>query len=225
LAWVRRAAYHDAEAELIAACAAMAASPRHESVRLRASIDQQEEHVMSTLSGLGRNWWVVVVYGVIAILFGLYALIAPGASILALTWAFGVMALAEGVISVLALFDRSVDISRGWLVLYAIASIVFGLAAIAQPLAVAGAMLLLLAAWLIVGGIYRIVFAIRVRKLIENEWLLILSGALAVLLGVFFAAYPVAGLLAVVFWVGAGALVYGVLQVAVGFRLRKLASA
>src|SRR5580765_9091073 len=103
----------------------MAASPRHESVRLRASIDQQEEHVMSTLSGLGRNWWVVVVYGVIAILFGLYALIAPGASILALTWAFGVMALAEGVISVLALFDRSVDISRGWLVLYAIASIVF----------------------------------------------------------------------------------------------------
>jgi len=86
-------------------------------------------------------------------------------------------------------------------------------------------MLLLLAAWLIVGGIYRIVFAIRVRKLIENEWLLILSGALAVLLGVFFAAYPVAGLLAVVFWVGAGALVYGVLQVAVGFRLRKLASA
>ena len=180
---------------------------------------------MSTLSGLGRNWWVVVVYGVIAILFGLYALIAPGASILALTWAFGVMALAEGVISVLALFDRSVDISRGWLVLYAIASIVFGLAAIAQPLAVAGAMLLLLAAWLIVGGIYRIVFAIRVRKLIENEWLLILSGALAVLLGVFFAAYPVAGLLAVVFWVGAGALVYGVLQVAVGFRLRKLASA
>lgn len=176
------------------------------------------------LASLARNWWVVVVYGVIAILFGVYTLIAPGASIVALTWAFGVMALAEGLISVFALFDQRVDISRGWLVLYAMASIVFGLAAIFQPLAVAGALLLLLAAWLIVGGVYRIVFAIRVRKLIENEWLLILSGTLAVVLGVFFAAYPIAGLLAVVVWIGAGALVYGVLQVAVGWRLRKLAA-
>lgn len=175
------------------------------------------------VAALARNWWVILVYGIVAVLFGLYSIVWPGASVIALTWAFGVMALAEGVISVFALFDRSVNIPRGWLVLYALASIGFGVLAIAQPLAAAGALLLLLAAWLIVSGVYRIVFAIRVRRFVSNEWLLILSGALAVLLGVLFAAYPAAGLLTLALWIGVGALLYGVLQVMAGLRLRKLA--
>ena len=178
----------------------------------------------SLLAGLARGWWLVVTYGAIAILFGLYSLIWPEASIVALAWAFGVMALAEGAISLFALFDGHTHVSRAWLVLYAVASIVFGLLAIAQPLTVAGVLILLLAAWLIVAGIYRIVFAIRVRKLIPNEWLLILSGVLSVLLGVLFAVYPLAGLITVALWIGAGALIYGVLQVLVGLRLRKMAA-
>lgn len=177
----------------------------------------------SLVADLARNWWVILIYGVVAILFGLYSMVWPGASIIALTWAFGIMALAEGLISVFALFNRGVNISRGWLALYAFASIAFGLLAVMQPLAVAGTLLLLLAAWLIVSGIYRIVFAIRVRKLIANEWLLILSGAIAVLLGLLFAAYPAAGLLTLALWIGIGALIYGVLQVVAGLRLRKFA--
>lgn len=179
----------------------------------------------SLLAGLARGWWLVVTYGVIAILFGLYSLVWPEASIVALAWTFGVMALAEGVISLFAMFDGNAHVSRAWLMLYTVASIAFGLLAIAQPLTVAGVLILLLAAWLIVAGIYRIVFAIRVRKLIPNEWLLILSGVLSVLLGVLFAVYPVVGLIAVALWIGAGALIYGVLQVLVGLRLRKLAKA
>ncbi len=175
------------------------------------------------VAALARNWWVILVYGVVAIAFGLYSIVWPGASVVALTWAFGVMALAEGVISVFALFDRNMNIPRGWLALYALASIAFGVLAITQPLAAAGALLLLLAAWLIVSGLYRIVFAVRVRRFIANEWLLILSGAVAVLLGVLFAAYPAAGLLTMALWIGVGALLYGVLQVMAALRLRKLA--
>ncbi|WP_300617914.1 HdeD family acid-resistance protein [Dokdonella sp.] len=176
----------------------------------------------SFLSHVARSWWVLALYGAVAILFGIYLLAWPGASVVALTWAYGVVALAEGVLSLAALFDKSVQISRAWLVLYALASILFGVLAIAQPLQMAGVMLLLLAAWLIVGGVFRIVFAIRVRKAISNEWLLILSGVLAILLGVLFAMYPAAGLLTVVLWIGAGALIYGVLQVVAAFRLRSL---
>lgn len=176
----------------------------------------------SFLSHVARSWWVVALYGVVAILFGLYLLLWPGASIVALTWAYGVVALAEGVLSLAALFDKSVQISRAWLVLYALASILFGVLAVAQPLEMAGVMLLLLAAWLVVGGVFRILFAIRVRKAISNEWLLVLSGVLAILLGVLFAMYPAAGLLTVVLWIGAGALIYGVLQVVAAFRLRSL---
>lgn len=171
--------------------------------------------------GISRTGWLLVIYGVISILFGISALLWPGSTAIALAWAFGVMALAEGIISVFALFNRHVAVSRGWLALYAIASIVFGLLAIWHPLAVVNVLLIFLSAWLIVAGIYRIVFAIRVRKEIKGEWLIALSGVLAVVLGVLFAAYPAAGLLTVTIWIGVAALVYGVLQVAAGLRVHR----
>ncbi|MET3653246.1 HdeD family acid-resistance protein [Dyella japonica] len=171
--------------------------------------------------GVSRTGWLLVFYGVISILFGISALLWPGSTVIALAWAFGVMALAEGIISLFALFNRHVAVSRGWLVLYALASIVFGLLAIWHPLAVVNVLILFLAAWLIVAGIYRIVFAIRVRKEIEGEWMIALSGVLAVVLGVLFAAYPAAGLLTVAIWIGAAALVYGVLQVIAGVRMHR----
>lgn len=171
--------------------------------------------------GVGRTGWLLVIYGVISTLFGLSALIWPESTVVALAWAFGIMALAEGVASVFALFHRQVAISRGWLVLYALASIVFGLLAIMHPLAVVNVLLLFLAAWLIVAGVYRIIFAIRVRKEIRGEWLVALSGVLAILLGVMFFAYPVAGLLTVAIWIGVAALVYGVVQIIAGVRMHR----
>lgn len=171
--------------------------------------------------GVSRSGWLLVIYGVISIVFGISALLWPGGTVIALAWAFGVMALAEGIISLIALFNRHVALSRGWLAVYALASIVFGLLAIWHPLAVVNVLLMFLAAWLIVAGIYRIVFAIRVRKEISGEWMIALSGVLAVLLGVLFAAYPVAGLLTVAIWIGAAALVYGVLQVVAGLRVHR----
>jgi uncharacterized membrane protein HdeD (DUF308 family) len=171
--------------------------------------------------GVSRTGWLLVIYGVISILFGISALMWPGSTVVAVAWAFGVMAVAEGVISVFALFQRHVAVSRGWLVLYALASIVFGVLAIMHPVAVLNVLLIFLAAWLIVAGIYRIVFAIRVRKEITGEWMIALSGVLAIFLGALFAAYPAAGLLTVAIWIGAAALVYGVLQVVAGVRMHR----
>ncbi|AIF46057.1 HdeD family acid-resistance protein [Dyella japonica] len=178
---------------------------------------------MSTLlqRSVSRSGWLLVIYGVISILFGISAILWPGSTAIALAWAFGVMALAEGITSVFALFNRHVAMSRGWLALYALASIVFGLMAIWHPLAVVNVLLIFLAAWLIVAGVYRIVFAIRVRKEIEGEWMIALSGVLAIVLGALLAAYPVAGVLTVTLWIGAAALVYGVLQVVAGVRVHR----
>jgi uncharacterized membrane protein HdeD (DUF308 family) len=106
--------------------------------------------------------------------------------------------------------------------LYAVASIAFGCLAVLNPLAVAGVMMMFLAAWLIVAGIFRIVFAIRVRRQIANEWLLALSGALAIVLGVLLIAYPGAGLVTVALWIGVAAMVYGVLQILTGWRMRRV---
>ncbi len=172
--------------------------------------------------GVGRTGWVLIIYGVISILFGLSALVWPGTTVVALAWAFGVMSLAEGIVSGFALFNRDVAISKGWLALYAVASVVFGLLAIWHPLAVVSVLLVFLAAWLIVAGIYRIVFAIRVRKEIEGEWMIALSGVLAIVLGGLFVAYPAAGLLTIAIWIGAAALIYGVLQLVAGVKLHRM---
>jgi uncharacterized membrane protein HdeD (DUF308 family) len=100
--------------------------------------------------------------------------------------------------------------------------VAFGVLAVLNPLATASVLILLLAAWLIVAGIYRIVFAIRVRKEIQGEWLLILSGVLAIVLGAMMVANPMAGIAVTTLWVGIGSLLYGVLQIMVAWRIRRL---
>ena len=79
-----------------------------------------------------------------------------------------------------------------------------------------------LAAWLIVAGVYRIIFAIRVRKEIEGEWLIALSGVLAIVLGGLYVINPVGGLAVTTIWIGAAAIVYGVLQIIAAFKVRRL---
>lgn len=173
-------------------------------------------------AAVARKWWVVVLFGVISIVFGLMAVVAPASTAVAMAWAVGVMAIAEGIVGVIGLFSKDSAGSRGLLFVYALVSLVFGVLAVLNPGLTAAVLVIMLAAWLFVAGIFRIVLAIRIRKLIEGEWLMILSGALAILLGVLFVLYPGAGLVTVALWIGVIALVYGVLQLWAGFKLRKL---
>lgn len=183
---------------------------------------QEHYGVVGVLTSLGRSWWVLLLYGLLGVLFGLIAVTRPVAAATALAWALGVMALAEGLVSLLALFDKQVTISKGWLALYAVVSILFGLLTVFNPVATAGILLMFLAAWLIVAGVYRIVFAIRVRKEIRGEWLIALSGLLAIALGVLCVLNPVSGLAVTTIWIGAAAIVYGVLQIIAAFKVRRL---
>ena len=171
--------------------------------------------------GIQRSWWVFLLYGLLAIAFGVATLAWPGLSVLALVMAFGVLAVADGVVSLLSVVRRDLALPRWLLVLYALVSLGFGLLALLRPEAMATAMLWVLATWLLVAGIARIVFAIQIRKLVRGEWLLALSGALAIVLGVLFFARPDVGLLTMAVWVAVGALLYGVLQVVVALRMRR----
>ncbi len=182
----------------------------------------ERESMPGFLSFVGRSWWVLLLYGILGVFFGLFALARPLAAATALVWAIGVLALAEGIVSLLAVFRDNVAVSKGWAVFYALMSIVFGVIAITNPVAAAGGLLLFLAAWLIVAGVYRIVFAIRVRQEIKGEWLIALSGVLSIILGVLYFASPLTGLVITAWWIGAGALVYGILQIVAAFKLRTL---
>jgi uncharacterized membrane protein HdeD (DUF308 family) len=174
------------------------------------------------LSLVGRSWWVLLLYGILGVFFGLFALARPLSAAAALVWAIGVLALAEGIVSLFAVFRDNLAVSKGWAIFYALMSIAFGVIAITNPVAAAGGLLLFLAAWLIVAGVYRIIFAIRVRQEIKGEWLIALSGVLSILLGVLFLASPLTGVVITAWWIGAGALIYGILQIVAAFKLRTL---
>lgn len=177
-------------------------------------------YVSSTDAPTYHNWWVLLLFGIIAVAFGIVLLVWPDLSIVALVLTFGILALADGVISLLGAWRDDLALPRWLLLLYSAVSIVFGVLAILNPLSFAAALIWILAFWLIVAGIARIVFAVQIRKLVNGEWLLALSGALAIALGVLFLVYPGAGIVAIAFWVAIGALIYGALQIFAAFRLR-----
>jgi uncharacterized membrane protein HdeD (DUF308 family) len=110
-----------------------------------------------------------------------------------------------------------------WGVLLAgLAGIAIGVITFMSPGITAIALVYLIAAWAVLRGVFEIIAAIQLRKEIENEWLLGLAGALSVVLGLFLFAAPGAGAIAVLWWIGAFAIVFGILEIILGFRLKGL---
>jgi uncharacterized membrane protein HdeD (DUF308 family) len=160
--------------------------------------------------------------GVAAIAFGLLALFVPGISFAALVLTFGAYAFVDGIFLIISAIRRGRDHATPWwmLLIQGIAGIAAGLITWFAPLATALALLYMFAAWAIVMGIFEVVVAIRLRKVITGEWLLVLSGILSVVLGVALIVAPVQGAFVLMLWMGAYALLVGALHVAVAFKLR-----
>jgi uncharacterized membrane protein HdeD (DUF308 family) len=176
------------------------------------------------LETLARNWWAVGIRGLAALLFGLLAIIWPGITVLALLALFGAYALVDGVVALGTAFfgRRGAAADRGWLVVEGIAGIAAGIVTFVWPGVTALVLLWLIAAWAFVTGIFEIVAAVRLRREIRGEWLLILSGALSVLFGLVLVIWPATGALAVIYLIGIYAIVFGVVLLALAFRLRQL---
>jgi uncharacterized membrane protein HdeD (DUF308 family) len=172
-------------------------------------------------TALVRRWWALALRGLAAITFGILTFLAPGASLYALVILFGVFSLVDGALNLItAVRDARGGRRWGAFLLAGIAGIGAGVVTLLWPAIGALALLMLIAAWAVVTGVAEIAAAIRLRKVIKGEWLLGLSGVLSIAFGVLMFLFPSAGALAVVLWIGAYALVLGVLNVALAVRLR-----
>lgn len=172
------------------------------------------------MSILAQNWWAVVLRGVLAVLFGVLAYLWPGITAASFVFVFGAYALLDGVSSLAAAFRPAPGESRGWLVVGGVLGVLAALVVFFMPGLSAVFLFYVVAAWAIATGVTQILAAIQLRKVIEGEWLLVLSGLLAVALGLFMFARPAAGLLGLIWAIAIYAVVVGVVLIVQGFRLR-----
>ena len=177
------------------------------------------------LRTLGRAWWLVLLRGLAAIVFGILAWTWPGVTLVTLVLFWGAYALVDGVAALIGGWQTKDGGKPMWtIVLVGLAGIAAGIFTFLQPGVTAIALLMLIAVWAIVHGVFEISAAIRLRKEIKNEWLLILSGALSVAFGVLMILNPGAGALAVLTLLGAFSIAYGALLVVLAFKLKKHAT-
>jgi uncharacterized membrane protein HdeD (DUF308 family) len=169
------------------------------------------------------SWWALALRGLAAVIFGILAFVWPHITLTALVFLFGAYALVDGAFAIVAGIKSHGEFKRwGLLLLQGILSVAAGVFAFMIPAMTAFILLVLIASWAIVSGAFQIAAAIQMRKHIKGEWLLALAGVFSILFGAVLLLNPVAGALAVVWIIGGYSIVFGVMLMALGFKLRGL---
>jgi len=171
---------------------------------------------------LASNWWALALRGVLSILVGVLALTKPGATLAALVLLIGAYMFVDGVFAIMASLRGMRRGDRwGWMLVEGILGIVAGIIVFRTPATGALVLLWLVAFWAITHGIAEIAAGIKLRKIIDNEWLLIIAGVLSLALGIYVLMRPGVGLLLLVTWVGVYALFAGILMLMLSLKIRK----
>jgi uncharacterized membrane protein HdeD (DUF308 family) len=172
---------------------------------------------------LKRHWWVPVLRGIAAGLFGIMAFVYPGLTVAVLVLLFGTWILVDGVFRVIgAIGHRASDKEWGFDLIIGIMGIIIGFLTFHAPRITALALIIYIAAWALMIGATEIALAIKLRREIKGEWFLILMGLLSIAFAVMLLWNPLPGALALVWLIGSYAIAFGILAVILGFRLRSL---
>ena len=167
---------------------------------------------------LARRWWALALRGVIAVLFGLLTFFIPGVTLISLVLLFGFYVILDGIFDIVSAMKAP---GHHWpLLVEGIVGIVAGIVTFMWPGITAMFLLHLIAFWAILTGVLEIVAGIRLREVIANEMLLILMGVISTLFGILIITFPGAGALAIIIWIGAYAVVFGIILIVLAFRLR-----
>ena len=183
--------------------------------------DPLEQAISSEIASAS---WFPIMRGVIAVVFGFFALMKPGMALSALIILFGAYAIVDGVLAMIGCI-RMAGKHDPWLALLfeGVVGIAAGIIAFRTPGITALALLFVIAAWAIITGILEIAAAFELRKYISGEWALGLSGLLSIVFGWLLFWQPHSGILALVWIVGIYAILFGALMLYVGSQMRRLA--
>jgi uncharacterized membrane protein HdeD (DUF308 family) len=174
------------------------------------------------LAPASRQWWVFVLQGILGIVFGIAVLAFPGAALLTIVALFAAWAIISGV-GAIAQGLREGELGRSWpYFLMGAVAIIAGVLAFFVPASTLLGLILFVGAWQVVAGLTEIYMAYRIRREIQNEWLLAAAGVLRAILGIVFLVAPSVGIVVTLVILAANAFAFGILAIIIGLRLRGL---
>jgi uncharacterized membrane protein HdeD (DUF308 family) len=169
---------------------------------------------------LARNWWAMLLRGLLAVALGVLTLAMPAVSLASLVLVFAAYMFADGVLGIISAIRAARRQERwGWLVLEGLLDIAAGVAAFVWPGLTIIVFVALVAAWAIISGGAMLGATYRLNRQ-HGRWLMGLAGILSVIWGVLLIIAPIGGALVLTLWIGAYALVFGITLVILSFRLR-----
>lgn len=173
------------------------------------------------LEVMQKNWWMLVVRGVLACLFGVIVILSPGIALTVMVLLWGAYALVDGVFALIAGFRGREQNKNWWVtVLEGVIGIAAGIVAFLYPGITVLVLLYIIAAWAIITGILEIAAAIRLRREIQGEIWLGLTGVFSILFGILLILFPGTGILSLLWLVAIYAFMFGIAMIVLGFRVR-----
>ncbi len=169
-----------------------------------------------------KHWWMLVLRGLVSILFAVLAFTLPELTFTALVLMLGIFILLDGITTVILALRTRADRGEWIVLLEGLLSVGLGLAMLFYPNVTAALFVTFVALWCLVTGVFEISTAIRLREEIDNEWMLGLAGVVSIALGILMLVNPSAGAVSIIWWIGMYALFFGLLLVALGFKLRRI---
>jgi uncharacterized membrane protein HdeD (DUF308 family) len=180
--------------------------------------DVRSDHASQALA---QNWWLIALRGVLAIIFGIIALVLPGPTMLSLVLLFSAYMLVDGIVGIVSAVRaiRNKEDRWSWLIVEGLLNIAIGVVAFLWPGITVLAFVLLVAAWAIVTGAAMTVAAFRLN-VDHGRWWLLLGGLVSLIYGALLVAAPLIGAVVLTWWMGAYAIAFGVALLVLSFRLR-----
>jgi uncharacterized membrane protein HdeD (DUF308 family) len=184
------------------------------------------------IKAISKYWWVFCLRGLLAIVFGLAALLWPALTLGVMVLLFGLFALFEGLLTIILSLKKGTE-KGGWTLLFeGLAGILVcvivllgaSLGSILWPRVAAVMLVFYIAGWAILAGLFKIITAFRIRREMKGEWMLGLSGLISILVGLILIFRPEAGVLAVAWLIGIYAIFIGILLSLLGLKIHKVAA-
>lgn len=174
-------------------------------------------------------WWVMLLRGILAIILGLFAFFKPACMLIGIVQVMGLFFLFDGVLLIIGAVTGHTGGSRWLALLGGIFYILAGIAIFSSPLLSAlvteAFVIYLMAFFVLITGIMRIATAIRLWKVSNHKWLLLMEGIIGIIFAVILVESPIISAVVLMQIIGVIAIVLAISMLILAFGLRKLAQA